>query len=440
MQRDLQKYLLDWKTNFNRLPLLLRGARQVGKTYLIETFGREAFKNCVTVNFEYRPEMAKCFTTLNPQEIINQLRLVTGESITAGETLLFLDEIQDCPNAILAMRYFKEKLPEQHIIGAGSLLEFALQEEQFRMPVGRVQFAYLKPLSFKEFLAAIGKTQLREYIEQISARDEIPEVIHSELLSHLRKYLILGGMPAVLQVYLQSGDFAQCQQQQGVILNGYRHDFGKYATKTAYKNLQEAFGKLPVLIGQPIKYVNIDRELRARDIKQVLNSLAAAGLLHLVYANKAAGIPLVALKDEKKFKLIFLDIGLVKYAMQLKAELLLAEDLLLVNQGAITEQFVGQELLAYADPFREAELFFWHREAQGSQAEVDFVIQVNGQIIPIEVKSGVTGRLKSLRLFMQEKKSRLGVRVSQLPLSLADDILSIPLYLVSEIPRLVQSS
>lgn len=441
MERDIEQNLLRWKQQGNRLPLLLRGARQIGKTYVVEKFGRNHFDQLVTINFELQPEFVRCFDTLEPQEILTKLTLLTRQQIESKKTLLFLDEIQDCPNAIRALRYFKEKLPELHVIGAGSLLEFTLNSADFRMPVGRIQSLYLKPLSFKEYLTGMGYNDLRKFLEEIAlTRTPIVEPIHQRLLKLVREYTVLGGMPAVLQAYLTQQDINQCQQIQTVLLNTYRQDFGKYAVQSDYKYLQRLFEKAPGLIAEHFKYVKVDPDMRSRDIKDALEMLRYAGLIYPVYSTTASGVPLVSLVNEKKFKILFLDIGLVMRATRLEAELLLNENILLVNRGVTAEQFVGQELLAYASHFEEANLYFWCREKSSSMAEVDFITHVGPRIIPIEVKAGTISRLKSLKIFMSEKKLDLGIRISQQPLSLHDGILSLPIYMVGELERLVKEN
>jgi predicted AAA+ superfamily ATPase len=228
------------------------------------------------------------------------------------------------------------------------------------------------------------------------------------------------------------------QQLQTSLLSTYRHDFGKYATKTQHQHLQKLFIKIPQLIAQDFKFTLVDAEVRSRELKIALEKLHDAGLILPSYAVSASGLPLASQLNEKKMKLFFLDIGLIMRALQIESQLYYEENLLLINQGALAEQFVGQELLAYHDPFDESQLFFWSREKSSSQASVDFVIAISGHIIPIEVKSGKTGRLKSLHLFMEEKKSTCGIRISQSELSLENKIMSIPLYLISEIPRLIK--
>ncbi|OGO91356.1 MAG: hypothetical protein A3F41_00540 [Coxiella sp. RIFCSPHIGHO2_12_FULL_44_14] len=438
MQRDIEQDLLRWKQQAHRLPLLLRGARQVGKSYVVEKFGQQHFSNVVTVNFELQPELIPCFDDLNPQHILSQLKLLLREKIDTDNTLLFLDEIQECPNAIRALRYFKEKLPALPVIGAGSLLEFTVNDANFRMPVGRVQSLYLKPLSFKEYLSALGYHELRQFLETVTITAMIANPIHQQLIRLLHEYTILGGMPAVLDNYLKSRDLSLCQDIQTTLLNTYRNDFGKYAKTTDHKYLQRLFEKAPGLVAEHFKYVKVDPDMRARDIKSALEMLQNAGLTYSVYSTAASGIPLISVINEKKFKLLFLDIGLVTRASKLATALLFKEDILLLNRGMLAEQFVGQELLAYSTRFEEAKLYFWCREKHSSMAEVDYVTNIDSDIIPLEVKAGTVTRLKSLKIFMEEKNSRLGVRISQLPLNLEDNILSLPLYMIGELERLVR--
>jgi len=440
VRRDVQKDLLNWKQQVDHMPILLRGARQVGKSYVVEQFGRDHFENCMVINFELQPELISCFETLHPADILQKLTLSTHQKVIPGQTLLFLDEIQDCPNAIRALRYFKEKLPELHVIAAGSLLEFTLNDADFRMPVGRVQSLYLKPLSFKEYLTAANYQDLREFIETVDLKKPIPDVIHQALLKQVKIYMSLGGMPSVLATYFSketpSYDFSFCRQKQALLLNNYRQDFGKYAKHVQIKNLQLVFEKAPGMVGDHFKYANVDPDTRSHYIKDALALLQYAGLVNYIYSTAASGIPLITLINEKKFKILFLDVGLVVYATRIEPELLL-NDIMLVNRGALAEQFVGQELLAYASNYDEAKLYFWCREKKSSMAEVDYIMTAGSKIIPIEVKAGSTGQLKSLHLLMHERNMPLGVRVSQQPLQFDGKILSVPIYMVGEIERLI---
>ncbi len=440
MKRDLERDLFDWKERKDRLPLLLRGARQVGKSYIVEEFGKKAFKNIVIVNFEFRPELKQCFTTLDPVEIINKLQILTGEKIELEKTLLFLDEIQECPNAIMALRYFKEKYNKLAVIGAGSLMEFALNDSNFRMPVGRVQFIYLEPLSFGEFLTASGNELLRQHLRGIRLNSVFDDAVHQKLMGLLRAYLIVGGMPAVVKEYLESRNFLNCQRIQNSLLQTYRSDFGKYARSSEHKYLRKVLDEAPRLVGDRIKYSNIDPDSRSRDIKQALNLLKLAGIIYPVYATAASGLPLEAQVNEMKFKLNFLDVGLMQNACGLQADLTLTNNFFQINAGAVTEQFIGQELKAHSDSYLERGLFFWARDKKNSSAEVDYVVAVASLILPVEVKAGKTGTLKSLKLFIEEKRSLFGVRFSQEKLSLHDKVLTLPLYMAEQMKRLAREA
>ncbi|MDP3041936.1 MAG: AAA family ATPase [Candidatus Omnitrophota bacterium] len=440
MKRDLEKDLFNWKERKDRLPLLLRGARQVGKSYIVEEFGKKTFKNIVIVNFEFRPELKQCFTTFDPVEIVNKLQLLMGEAIETEKTLLFLDEIQECPNAIMALRYFKEKYNKLAVIGAGSLMEFALNNSNFRMPVGRVQFIYLEPLSFGEFLTASGNEQLRHYLGEIRLSSVFDDAVHQKLMDLLRVYLIVGGMPAVVKEYLESRNFLICQRIQNSLLQTYRNDFGKYAKSSEHKYLQKVLDEAPRLVGDRIKYSNIDADSKSRDIKQALNLLKLTGIIYPVYATSASGLPLEAQVNEMKFKLNFLDVGLMQNACGLQAELTFKNDFIQINSGAVIEQFIGQELRAQTDSYLKRGLFFWARDKKNSSAEVDYVVAVDSLILPVEVKAGKTGTLRSLKLFIEEKKSLFGVRFSQEKLSLHDKVLTLPLYMAEQMKRLVREA
>ena len=437
MQRSIEKLLHLWKEDTSRLPLILRGARQVGKSYVIEKFGSEKFKFTVIANFDFQPELASCFEDLNPHTICSRLELILNQSIIPGQTLLFLDEIQNCPKAVSALRYFKEKLPSLHVIAAGSLLEFILHEEQFSFPVGRVEFIYLRPFSFREFLMSQNQERLVTFLDSTSFTTSFEPPIHQHLMNFIRKFFLLGGLPAAIQAFLENQSFLRVQKILNGILETYRNDFGKYATKAQHKYLQIFFEKCSGLIGQPFKYSHIDAEIRSRELKVALDQLIWAGLIQRIIATNASGIPLQTHAKDNKFKLLFLDIGLMNTANRMDLNSIWETNINHLLLGAQAEQFVGQELLAYSDPFINTPLFYWERDKKGSIAEVDYVIQLGSKIIPIEVKAGTTGRLKSLSLFLNEKKCPFGIRISGHPLSFHDRILSIPFYLIEQLPRLV---
>jgi len=439
MKRSIEKDLLVWKNQPGRMPLLLRGARQVGKTYTITTFGQTHFANMLMINFEWQREYLPCFDTLDPTQIIGSINAINQTPIIPGKTLLFLDEIQECPQAIMALRYFKEKMPELHVIGAGSLLEFVINSENFRMPVGRVQSLYLKPFTFQEYLTAVGHESLNQYLSIASLDTPINLAVQQKLEYLLREYFIVGGMPAVIQHFIEHKNLTQCQMIQSSLLSTFRSDFGKYASQTKHRYLQRIFDQAPAMIGQHFRYAKVDPHMQSRDLKPAIENLVDAGIIHRVYHTAASGLPLNALTNEKIFKLLFLDIGLAKASSLLDAELMLQKDLMLINQGMLVEQFAGQELLANTPNYLCPQLFFWDREKRGSLAEVDYVIQLDDKILPIEVKSGKTGRLRSLQIFMEEKKVPMGICLSLKPLDFTNGILSVPLYMIHELKRLLSS-
>ena len=437
MHRDLELELIRWKNAKEHMPLLLRGARQVGKSHLATSFAKAHFENVLVINFEKEEKYKQAFETLDPNAIINRLYLQSGHRVEPGKSLLFLDEIQECTAALKALRYFKEDMPDLHVIAAGSFLEFALNNEKMRMPVGRVESLFLKPLSFYEYLSALGLQHLREYLNQAALINGIEPVVHDELCEHLRNYFFTGGLPDVVNEYLSSRNLERVQAKQLSLVQSYRDDFVKYAVKTKHQYMQKILKEAPGFIGEKFTYSRIDPAIGSREIKNALGYLIEAGLLYKVNHTNASGLPLSALMSEKHFKIIFFDIGLANSTSQLSPELFLQKDLMLLNRGSQAEQFAGQELLAYRKPYMHSELFYWDRQKPNSSAEVDYVINVNERIIPIEIKAGKTGSLRSLQLFLNEKNYDLGVRLSMKPLEMNHRVLSIPLYMISEIPRLV---
>lgn len=438
IKRKIISSLLEWKNRPNRMPLLLRGARQVGKTSVVRTLGNTHYSSFVEINLEEQPRLISCFDNMDPEHIITTLSSFVGQQIIPGESLLFIDEIQEAPKAIQALRYFKEKMPQLDVIGAGSLLEFALNASDFRMPVGRVEFLYLYPLSFEEQLEARGQTLLLNSIRNSNLEKPLAEPLHERALELYREYLVLGGMPAVNAQFIETGSIQQAQHLQLNLLTTYRNDFAKYSKKIYLPVLNQLFDKIPDLIAQQTKYSKIDPELKSRTIKEAIHLLRQAGLLQQVYSSAATGLPLNALLNYKKYKLTFLDCGLVNSQSQLPGELLIQKDSFLINRGALAEQFVGQELIANTSPYTKAELYYWAREKKNSQAEVDYITQAGSQIVPIEVKAGASGRLKSLAIFMEEQRLPLGIQVSQKPLGIEGKVLSLPVYSLFNLDNLLE--
>lgn len=437
MERDLYNWLKDWKIEKKRKPIVIRGARQVGKTWLIEYFGQQDFNEFLGINFEFHPHFRSCFSTLDPLEIIQKIELTANVDIHPGKTLLFFDEIQECPQALKALRYFYEKMPELHVVAAGSLLEFIVNAEQISFPVGRVQNIYLSPLSFGEFLTACGEQKIRTYLRNVTINEQIPESIHFKCISLLRSYLYIGGMPEAIASWLEINKLSKTDEIHQALLQNFRHDFGKYGNRVNFNLLEKIFINAPGMVGSKFKYSSIDRQTNSRDIKNSLKLLIKANILHKISSASGAGLPFNAHCNKKTFKILFLDVGLLQSAMGINNETYLTENLLAVYKGLVAEQFAGQQLLALKKCFEEPVLYYWQREAKGSAAEVDYLWQRGEHILPVEVKAGKTGTLKSLRLFLSEKKALFGVRFSMQPLSFTDSVLSIPLYAVEAMPGLI---
>lgn len=439
MKRTIDPILDQWKNSRVRQPLLVRGARQVGKTYSVIDFGRRAFENVVAVNFEERPELNRCFSDLNPRGIIDRLSILTSEPIRPGQTLLFLDEIQECPRAITALRYFDEKLPELHVIGAGSLIEFALRAEEFRMPVGRVQSMYMVPMSFGEFLTAIGEEGLLKTIGAVDLKTGLEPVISATLEQVFRQYLLVGGMPRVVNAFRKNILMDELQRLQSGLLRTYTDDFAKYASTSKHKYLKEVYASAPRMVGRRYKYSHVNPNIESKFLKDAIGLLCDARLLFRICHASGAGVPLLATTNERKFKIEFLDVGLMQNALGIQSAIVSDATVLQINAGSIAEQVVGQELLACADPYTDKQLHFWAREARGSTAEVDFLIEIDGMPLPVDVKAGARGSLKSMRLFLKEyPQTPLGIRYSMHELSYFDHILSIPLTMISQTQRLVR--
>ncbi len=430
MIRSIYSVLCDWKIDSSRKPILLRGARQTGKTFIVSEFGQREFEDYIVLNFERNPEYKDIFTSLDPKEIIERISLFLGKAPRNGQTLIFLDEIQECPKAIMALRYFYEEMPELHIIGAGSLLEFALSSENFRMPVGRIQYLYLYPLSFLEFLDAAGEKELRIHISELSNLEAIPISLHDKLIEYIRKYYIIGGMPAVVQEYFSTHDIQKCKKIQRSILDTYIDDFAKYARKSKHKYLQSVFDSIPRMVGQKFVYTQIDKLVKSRDLKEALELLETAGVVTRVRQTSGAGIPLSGSIHESYFKVIFLDVGLFHAISGIYNETIREKDLSAAFKGKVAEQFAGQEMIAYHSSFTRHSLFYWARKAMNSTAEVDYLLESNGKIIPIEIKSGHIGHMRSLHMFIDKYGSQLAVKISQAIYQKGDKVLSLPFYAI----------
>jgi predicted AAA+ superfamily ATPase len=431
MNRFIYNQLKKWTNLEKRKPLLIRGARQIGKTYTVRQLGK-TFSNFVEINFELMPETKQVFEQdLSPQRIIRDLSLILGRKIIAGKTLLFFDEIQAAPNAITALRYFYEEMPKLHVIAAGSLLDFALEE--VGVPVGRVNFLHMYPMSFIEFLYAVKYDLLAQEILHHQPDTPLAEPIHSKALELLSFYMAVGGMPEAVQCWLDTQDLTACNTIHHQLINTYRQDFQKYAKKFQLKYVELLFDRIPLSLAQPFKYSNISKDYKKRELEPCLILLLKAGIIHQVFHSSGNGIPIGAESNLDKFKIIFVDIALSQAILGLDTKgWILNPKQNFINKGAITESFVGQELLAYSAAYMQQKLYYWQRESRSSNAEIDYLIQQDSHVIPVEIKSGEGRSLKSMKLFLQQKpNSPYGIRFSIHNYSKFDAIHSYPLYAVA---------
>lgn len=433
LSRNVDHELLLWKTETGRKPLLLRGARQVGKSSSVRKLG-ESFEIFLEINFEENKRIHSLFKDdLTPQILCENLSLMFDMEIIPGKTLLFFDEVQACIPAISSLRFFYEKMPGLHVIAAGSLLEFALAEIP-SFGVGRIRSMFMYPMSFDEFLNAIGQKKLCELKSKSDFQHPLNELLHDKLLTYLKKFLIIGGMPEVVLNYVTKNDLRECQRILDDLITSFRADFAKYKVKIPSLRIREVFESVVHQAGGKFTYTKASQNLNTAQIKEALELLVLAGLVIPVTHTSANGIPLGAEVNLKKRKMLLLDTGLFQRLMQFDiSELLFDKGIDLVNKGGIAEQFVGLEIIKNTSCYVQKELFYWHREALNSNAEVDYLIQIQSDIVPIEVKSGTKGSMNSMLLFMKEKKAKHGYRISLENFAEYGNIKVCPLYTIANI-------
>lgn len=433
MKRFIDLRLKEWVISHRRKPFLLRGARQVGKTFAVRKLAK-TFKSYIEINFEQQPHLKSIFDhDFIPTRIIRDISAALNKKIIPGETLLFFDEIQEAPRAITSLRYFYEDMPNLHVIAAGSLLDFAL--DQVGAPVGRLSSFFLYPMSWIEYLQALNEEILLEAILNHNPNEPMNAAVHDKALRLLSEYLAIGGMPEAVRVWIETHDpnaFLEIHQN---IITFYKQDFQKYSEKRNVKYVESVFANVPNQLGSRYKFNLVPGEYRKRELYPALNLLEKAGVIHKVYHSPGHGIPLGAAADMDKFKVVFLDVGLTQALLGLNSvEWFLNPNQSFINKGALVESFVGQELLAYSNPILENKLYYWQREARSSQAEVDYLIQKQTNIIPIEVKSDHGSTLRSMHLFLEtHPESPYGIRYSAHNYSIHRKIKSIPLYAISSL-------
>lgn len=419
IERNIDKYLLEWKTAANHKPLLLRGARQVGKSSAVRQLGK-SFRYYIEVNFERRDDLKGIFEDLSDvREIANRLGMIFSKPIVAGDTLIFLDEIQACPEAIKRLWFFKEDFPELHVVAAGSLLEFALKDLS-SFGVGRIRSLFMYPMSFDEFLVAQGKEGLVKEKKAADCNHPLLDVFHNDLVQQYRTFLMVGGMPECVKVWIETKDYNQCQAEQEDIQQTYYDDFVKYSKKIDPILLRNTLQSVVSQIGRKFMYSKVEGGYRTDDVKKALQMLCDAGIVKRVSHTAANGLPLGCETNDKFRKYIYLDSGLLLSILNMDlggsnqlTELILAGAASeLVNKGGLAEMVLGWELVKYSNPRSQHDLYYWENLEEGTSSEVDYVIARDLKVVPIECKAGTSGKMKSLHLFMRNKHLNEAYRCS----------------------------
>ncbi|MCL2132556.1 MAG: ATP-binding protein [Lentimicrobiaceae bacterium] len=430
LKRTIDKDLTAWKDDVNRKPLLLRGARQVGKSSAVRELSK-GFEYFLEINFERRENRkAKAFfeRSSSPKQICDELSLLYDIPVIPGRTLLFFDEIQSCVSAISSLRYFYEEYPELHVIAAGSLLEFALQDLP-SFGVGRIRSMFLYPFSFDEYLRAMDCNMLADALKDASPEKPFSEAVHSKCLQHLLRFMLIGGMPQVVATYARGGSLLDCQRVLDDLMLSLYDDFSKYKERVPTSRLREIFSSVIQQTGGKFTYSKASQDANHLQIKESVELLELAGIIYPVTHTSANGLPLAAEMNIKHRKYLIFDTGIYQRFLRLDLEqLLTVETLPQVNKGALAELFVGLELLKSAPCTNPTQLYYWQREKAGSSAEVDYVVQSGTDIVPVEVKSGTKGAMQSMFQFLTEKNYDYGIRCSMENFGTFQNVKIYPLY------------
>lgn len=431
MQRDFINNLIEWKESKRRKPLLLTGVRQCGKTYLLKEFGSKYFDDFCYINFESAGKYSAIFEyDFDVKRILREIELAENVKITAGKTLLIFDEIQECPKAITSLKYFCENLPELHLVCAGSLLGVALKKENISFPVGKVNRMQLYPMSFKEYLQAVGEEKYIELFKNWDINREIPELYTVPLERHLKNYYIVGGMPEAVKEFAESGDYEEVAKIQDEILSDYADDFSKHAPVSEIEKIRMIWDSIPnQLAKENNKFVfsHVKEGKRAHELEAALQWLKNAGLVHLVELVSNAEVPLSSNADATYFKVYMADSGLLCRRLGLSYKNILEENTALSTfKGAITENYVLQELIV-----QNKTPYFWR---SGNTAELDFLYENDGEIFPVEVKAATNTQAKSFKQFSKKYQNKKGFKLSLKNIAENDcegtNAVSLPLYLV----------
>ena len=423
MERQLINDLLVWKDKHNRKPLIIQGARQVGKTWIMKEFGKRCFKNTVYINFDNNPRMKIVFEQdYDIKRIISALKIEHGSNFEAEDTLLIFDEIQEVPKALSSLKYFREEAPEYAIVAAGSLLGIALHQGT-SFPVGKVEFMHLYPLNFREFLMAMGEQQLAELLW--NQDEELINAFSGKYTDYLRKYYYVGGMPEAVQCFVDTDDYFAVREIQNGLLKYYEEDFSKHAPKEVVPRIQMVWSSIPAQLAKEKRkfiYGMLREGARAKDFELAIQWLLDCGLIHKSYRITKPDMPLIAYAEMNSFKMFLSDVGLLTAKGNIPAKVLLDGNRIFEEfKGALTEQFVAQELVSMGK-----ELYYYSTEA--SSGEIDFMIQQSMYCIPVEVKAEENLRARSLRAFCDKYKPEIALRSSMNNFREQDWMKNVPLY------------
>lgn len=411
-KRNIDDKLLEWKESPRRKPLLIRGARQVGKSTAVRHLG-EGFKYFVEVNLESQPSIRQLFTKdIDVHRTCEAISATLGIPVVAGKTLLFIDEIQVSQEAIMSLRYFKEDYPELHVIAAGSLLEFTL-EELPSFGVGRIRSLYMYPFSFDEFLLAQGLDTTVDFKHKATSLSPLPEAVHNKLVEQLKTFYLVGGMPAAITEWVESKSYIECTRVHNDILDTYQDDFSKYKSRVSPALLRQVLRSVALQAGCKFVFRQVADDIHSSVIKEALHLLTLAGLIKPVSHSDGNGVPLGAEENCNYTKYLFLDLGLMQTMLGTPAaNVLLSSDVDFVNKGAASEMFAGLELVKSHDCFQKAEMYYWQNLSRGTNAEIDYLVVKDGIVVPIEVKASTRGSMQSLWLFMRKKGLHRAIRTS----------------------------
>jgi len=451
VKRAVSDFLDTWIAGPNRKPLVMRGARQVGKTWLVRALAQRHGRQLVEINLERRPELADHFRDNDCSRSIADLEADLGVTIRPDSSLLFLDEVQAAPRLLAFLRWFHEDMPELPVVTAGSLLDFALRDHNFSMPVGRIAYCHVEPVTFYEYLDATGNDKLRAALATAAESNDLSPRLHQKALDLFAQYCLVGGLPEVVDDWIKNQSSERRLQLQRDLIATYRDDFNKYRNRVPVELLRRTMDAVPQQLGARFVYGHVDADVRHRDTKRALELLTLARVCHRIDHTAANGLPLGAETNPRLFKAILVDIGLTSVQMGLSTlEMRDLDRVVWANKGGLAEQFVGQHLRCLFRPFEDPQLFYWQR-TEGRQGEIDYIIQQGSLIVPIEVKAGAAGSMKSLHAFMHGKQLPLAVRFDTNVPSVQDldvqtttgdrakyKLLSLPLYMVESLPASVQ--